>query len=154
MRAGEHERRVALGPEGAHLRQDRAETGAVEERGLAEIDHDVPMAFGDRSRDRFGEQRECRLEPRRRYVEDGLDPGKADIDPEAGTFARLTSEDQLAMMRNLESSGSPFFEAALVATMCGMFADPAYGGNTGKVGWQLIGFEDRFVWQPPFGAYD
>ena len=74
--------------------------------------------------------------------------------PEAGAFARLTSEDQLAMMRNLESSGSPFFEAALVATMCGMFADPAYGGNTGKVGWQLIGFEDRFVWQPPFGAYD
>ena len=40
-----------------HLGQDRSKTGAVEERGLAEIDHDMSMAFGDRSRDRFGEQR-------------------------------------------------------------------------------------------------
>jgi hypothetical protein len=35
-----------------------------------------------------------------------------------------------------------------------MFADPAYGGNSDKVGWKLIGFEDRFAWQPPFGEYD
>jgi gluconate 2-dehydrogenase gamma chain len=74
--------------------------------------------------------------------------------PEAGSFARLTPGDQVALMRSLEASGSPFFEAALVATMSGTFADPAYGGNTDKVGWKLIGFEDRFAWQPPFGAYD
>ena len=40
----------------------------------------------------------CRLEPRRRYVEDGLDPGKADIDPEAGTFGLQQLGELLARM--------------------------------------------------------
>ena len=31
---------------------------------------------------------------------------------------------------------------------------PAYGGNRDGVGWKLIGFEDRHVFQPPFGYYD
>ena len=29
-----------------------------------------------------------------------------------------------------------------------------YGGNRDKVGWKLIGFEDRFHWNAPFGHYD
>jgi hypothetical protein len=74
--------------------------------------------------------------------------------PKVQGFADLKSEDQLALMRTLEATPSDFFEAALVATMTGMFADPAYGGNSDKVGWQMIGFEDRFAWQPPFGEYD
>ena len=29
-----------------------------------------------------------------------------------------------------------------------------YGGNRDRVGWKLIGFEDRMAYQPPFGYYD
>jgi hypothetical protein len=35
-----------------------------------------------------------------------------------------------------------------------MFASPSYGGNRNLVGWKLLGFDDRFAWQPPFGYYD
>jgi hypothetical protein len=35
-----------------------------------------------------------------------------------------------------------------------MFALPGYGGNRDAAGWKLIGFEDRHVFQPPFGHYD
>lgn len=41
-----------------------------------------------------------------------------------------------------------------MATITGFLANPEYGGNTGKIGWKLIGFEDRFVWSAPFGWYD
>jgi hypothetical protein len=36
----------------------------------------------------------------------------------------------------------------------GFFSNPQYGGNRDKMGWKLIGFEDAFVFQPPFGFYD
>ena len=39
-------------------------------------------------------------------------------------------------------------------TMTGMFAHPEHGGNFGKIGWKLIGYEDRYSWVPPFGYYD
>ena len=42
----------------------------------------------------------------------------------------------------------------LAATAAGMFANPEYGGNRDKIGWKLIGFDDRFFWQAPFGYYD
>jgi hypothetical protein len=35
-----------------------------------------------------------------------------------------------------------------------MFALPKYGGNRDHVGWQLIGFPDQHIFQPPFGYYD
>ena len=38
--------------------------------------------------------------------------------------------------------------------IAGMFASPEYGGNRDKIGWQLLGFDDRFAWAPPFGYYD
>jgi hypothetical protein len=38
--------------------------------------------------------------------------------------------------------------------MLGMFIDPIHGGNFNKVGWKMIGFEDRYSWTPPFGYYD
>ena len=28
------------------------------------------------------------------------------------------------------------------------------GGNKDKVGWKLIGFQDDFLYKPPFGYYD
>ena len=42
----------------------------------------------------------------------------------------------------------------LAATAAGMFANPEYGGNRDKIGWKLLGFDDRFFWQQPFGYYD
>ena len=40
------------------------------------------------------------------------------------------------------------------AGFAGLFAAPEYGGSGGEVGNALIGFEDRHVWQPPYGYYD
>jgi gluconate 2-dehydrogenase gamma chain len=74
--------------------------------------------------------------------------------PGATSFAGLRPEQQVEIMQGMEAQRSQFFEAVLAATMAGMFANPEYGGNANKVGWKLIGFEDRFAWQPPFGYYD
>jgi gluconate 2-dehydrogenase gamma chain len=74
--------------------------------------------------------------------------------PDARSFAALPGVEQVEMLRQLEAAQSPFFEAVLVATITGMFANPEYGGNHDKAGWKLIGFEDRFAWGPPFGDYD
>jgi len=67
-------------------------------------------------------------------------------------FASLTSDQQNALLKEREKT--PFFTQMRLLTLVGMFSLPSYGGNTDRVGWQLIGFDDRFVWQPPFGDYD
>ena len=72
----------------------------------------------------------------------------------AKSFAALDAAEQSALLHQLEQSKSEFFTAMLAATAAGMFANPEYGGNRDKIGWKLIGFEDRFFWQPPFGFYD
>ena len=75
-------------------------------------------------------------------------------DPRVTVYAKLDQVRQADILRSLDDAKSEFFEAVLFATMAGMFADPSYGGNTGKVGWKLLGFDDRFIWQPPFGSYE
>lgn len=67
-------------------------------------------------------------------------------------FAALTSERQIEFLRTVEST--PFFARMKLLTVLGLFALPAYGGNRNHVGWQLIGFEDQHVFEPPFGYYD
>lgn len=62
--------------------------------------------------------------------------------------------DATALLRGLDRAKSEFFEAVRGGTITGFLADPEYGRNTGKVGWTLIGFEDRFAWSAPFGWYD
>lgn len=74
--------------------------------------------------------------------------------PAAGSFADLGTGDAAALLRELDTEQSEFFEAVRVATITGFLANPEYGGNAGKVGWKLLGFEDRFVWSAPFGWYD
>jgi hypothetical protein len=49
---------------------------------------------------------------------------------------------------------TPFFDAVRTATILGLLANPAYGSNPEGRNWAAIGFEPRFVWRPPFGAYD
>ena len=72
----------------------------------------------------------------------------------AKSFASLNSAQQITLLTALEKEKSPFFEEIRAATIAGMFANPEYGGNTNKLGWKMIGFDDRFSWGPPFGWYD
>ncbi len=82
-------------------------------------------------------------------VRDGL----ADLVTRAGgRFAALSPDQQRHALAGIETT--PFFLLLRRMTVVGLFADPSYGGNAAKMGWRAIGFEDRFVWQPPFGAYD
>jgi gluconate 2-dehydrogenase gamma chain len=72
--------------------------------------------------------------------------------PQSASFAALTAEQQIAFLHTVDTT--PFFEQARLLTICGMFTNPSYGGNRNKAGWQLLGFEDRHVFDPPFGYYD
>lgn len=74
--------------------------------------------------------------------------------PGAKSFASLGASQQTEILHQLEQAKSDFFTAMLAATAAGMFANPEYGGNRDKIGWKLIGFNDRFFWQSPFGYYD
>ena len=83
-----------------------------------------------------------------------LERRAAAAQPGAKSFASLDASQQTAILHQLEQSNSDFFTAMLAATAAGMFANPEYGGNRDKIGWKLIGFDDRFFWQQPFGYYD
>lgn len=83
-----------------------------------------------------------------------LDRRAAGAHPSAKSFAALGEAQQIAMLHDLERAKSDFFTAMLAATAAGMFSNPDYGGNKDKIGWKMIGFEDRFFWQQPFGYYD
>jgi gluconate 2-dehydrogenase gamma chain len=72
--------------------------------------------------------------------------------PETARFASLASERQIDLLKAVEPS--PFFQMARFATIAGTFANASWGGNRDKIGWRILGFEDRFVWAPPFGDYD
>ena len=68
------------------------------------------------------------------------------------TFAELSPERRIEFVRTVEQT--PFFEQMRLLTLLGMFSSPVYGGNVGGAGWKLLGFEDRHVFEPPFGWYD
>lgn len=88
---------------------------------------------------------------------EGLKELNAEVEkrwPGAGTFVKLSSSRQIELLTAWEKDRKPFFEAVRSAAITGMFSLPVYGGNYDRIGWKLLGFEDRFAWQPPFGAYD
>ena len=70
----------------------------------------------------------------------------------AAYFFELEPEQQDQLLREVEES--PFFGTMRFLTIAGMFSLPEYGGNRDKIGYKLIGFEDRHAWQPPYGSYD
>jgi gluconate 2-dehydrogenase gamma chain len=53
-------------------------------------------------------------------------------------FAQLTPEQQDTALEGI--ADTRFFTMLRRNTIEGMFCDPQYGGNKGKVGWKLIGF--------------
>jgi gluconate 2-dehydrogenase gamma chain len=67
-------------------------------------------------------------------------------------FSTLAPDQQDALLHDIEETD--FFATVRFLTLAGMFALPEYGGNREHVGWDLIGFDHRHAWQPPFGYYD
>ena len=72
--------------------------------------------------------------------------------PSSSSIRALSAEQQMALMQAIETS--EFFELLRTYTVLGFLGNPSYGGNRDKVGWRQIGFEDRMIWEPPFGYYD
>lgn len=83
---------------------------------------------------------------------DGLNGDARKRWPDAGRFVALSAERQLELLHAAEQT--PFFQTMRFFTIAGTFANPSWGGNHDKVGWRILGFEDRFVWEPPFGDYE
>lgn len=77
---------------------------------------------------------------------------RKELFPRSANIASLTLEQQMVLMRAIESSS--FFELLRTHTVLGFLGDPNYGGNRDKAGWRQIGFEDRMAYTPPFGYYD
>lgn len=72
--------------------------------------------------------------------------------PEINRFSDLAPDKQTEMLRSVEDS--PFFGTLYFMTLSGMFCLPSYAGNRNNAGWDLVGFDHRHAWQPPFGYYD
>ncbi|MGE0406127.1 MAG: gluconate 2-dehydrogenase subunit 3 family protein [Candidatus Korobacteraceae bacterium] len=72
--------------------------------------------------------------------------------PGTSAFSALSSQQQIQLLTAIEKT--QFFAQVRLHTILGFFADPVYGGNQEKVGWKLIGFEDKFAYATPFGYYD
>ena len=68
------------------------------------------------------------------------------------SFSSLDFDQQTALLKEIENT--PFFGTVHFLTLIGIFAMPDYGGNSQGKAWQMIGFESRHVWQPPYGYYD
>jgi gluconate 2-dehydrogenase gamma chain len=66
-------------------------------------------------------------------------------------FAELEAPEQDAVLRHIEANdldgAAGFFELVRRHAVEGMFCDPAWGGNAGRVGWTLIGYPGpKAVW--------
>jgi gluconate 2-dehydrogenase gamma chain len=72
--------------------------------------------------------------------------------PDSAGIATLTNQRQIQLIQAIESTD--FFELLRTHTLYGFLGNPSYGGNRDRIGWKLIGFEDRMAYQPPFGYYD
>jgi gluconate 2-dehydrogenase gamma chain len=70
----------------------------------------------------------------------------------SASIAALKSEQQIQLIHAIENTD--FFQLLRTHTMYGFLGNPSYGGNRDRIGWKLIGFEDRMVFQHPFGYYD
>jgi gluconate 2-dehydrogenase gamma chain len=68
------------------------------------------------------------------------------------SIAALSPEQQIRLLQAIEHT--EFFAQVRTHCIMGFFGNPSYGGNRSLAGWKLIGFEDRFQFEPPFGYYD
>ena len=70
----------------------------------------------------------------------------------ATRFSALTNDQQVELLQEVEDT--PFFRQMRFLTVVGTFAHQNWGGNYEGAGYRILGFEPRFLWQPPFGEYD
>jgi gluconate 2-dehydrogenase gamma chain len=89
-----------------------------------------------------------------RYGLQVLDEQVQAAHPGVDGFAALDGDAMDAIVRGLEQDAPDAFGALRTLVVFGAFAAPAHGGNRDKGGWALLGYDDRHVWQPPFGFYD
>jgi gluconate 2-dehydrogenase gamma chain len=82
----------------------------------------------------------------------GVQKKRQELFPGSTNIATLTDERQIQLIRGIETTD--FFELLRTHTLYGFLGNPSYGGNRDRVGWKLIGFENRMAYQPPFGYYD
>ncbi len=79
--------------------------------------------------------------------------GLLDLNRRAGArFSTVPESRQLELLQQIEET--QFFGRVRSGVVTGMFANPAWGGNMDGAGWKVLGFEPRYIWRPPFGAYD
>jgi gluconate 2-dehydrogenase gamma chain len=72
--------------------------------------------------------------------------------PGESRFSALGTDRQDEVLKSIQDT--PFFGVMRFATIAGMFALPAHGGNRDFVGWKLIGHDTVLDFKPPFGWYD
>jgi len=77
---------------------------------------------------------------------------RRELFPASQSIAALQPDEQIRLLHAIEST--EFFELLRAHAIMGFFGNPSYGGNRDLAGWKLIGFEDRFHFEPPFGYYD
>ena len=82
----------------------------------------------------------------------GVQQKREQMFPGSQSIAALSNDEQIHLIRAIENTD--FFELLRTHTLYGLLGNPSYGGNRDKVGWKLIGFDDRHVFRPPFGYYD
>lgn len=79
--------------------------------------------------------------------------GLADLNRRAGgRFSAVSENRQRELLQEIEDT--PFFRQVRFGVVTGTFAHPSWGGNADGAGWRILGFEPRYLWRPPFGAYD
>lgn len=81
-----------------------------------------------------------------------LSTRRANLFPQSTSFAALSKEQQLQLLRAIEKTD--FFSLLRALTISAWLGSPEYGGNRNSVGWKYIGFDDAGVFEPPFGYYD
>ena len=108
------------------------------------------VRFADRYLATVGKDEQPRAQDAFKLLADTLTEKK----PGSRSFAALDNADQIGFLTELEKAHRGAFNAFLTLTMLGMFSHPVHGGNFNKVGWKLVGFEDRYSWTQPFGYYD
>jgi hypothetical protein len=103
--------------------------------------------------DHYAAQRTDILEGLRHGLE-VLDERVREAHPGVDGFAALDADAMNAIVGGLEKDAPDAFWPLQTLVVIGAFAAPAHGGNKDKAGWALMGYDDRHVWQPPFGFYD
>lgn len=84
----------------------------------------------------------------------GMHERAAALDGRGTAFADLPEARQDEIIGAVEGEDPEFFFFARTLVLFGLVANPERGGNADQIGWRLIGFEDRFRYEPPFGYYD